>query len=117
MGTLFLPVTIVPAYAHKFAPERHIYSGPTRDAIDRGVVAPQEGCRLSVLTPATRNEGWTDVSGAGPVSIRPANDCSGRACGLRHHRSIGSPDFHQAPPTSFWGEPIVINYFFYHLLC
>jgi hypothetical protein len=76
-GTLFLPAVIVPAYVQNFDAGIHIYSGPTREAVDYGVagpqfttfvvVAPQVGSRLYVFNPTSGNYGWIDVAGVGPA--------------------------------------------------
>ncbi|MGH2468941.1 MAG: hypothetical protein ACRDGF_02620 [Chloroflexota bacterium] len=76
-GTLFLPVILHVAYVQNFDPLVHIYSGPTAQATDFGVaapqfttftvVSPQVAQRLYVFNPATGNYGWIDAAGVGPA--------------------------------------------------
>ena len=75
-GTPFLPAQVGPGYVQNHDPEVHIWSGPTRLAVDFGfagpqfttftVVAPQVGARLFVYSPVVGNYGWIDVPGVGP---------------------------------------------------
>ena len=80
-GTLFLPVVVHVAYVQNFDPLVHIYSGPTAQAEDFGiaapqfttfpVVSPQVAQRLYVFNPASGNYGWIDVAGVGPAGPPP----------------------------------------------
>jgi plastocyanin len=75
-GTLFLPVIIAPAWVQNFDASAHLYSGPTGNAVDFGlvgrqfttftVVGPQVGGRLYVYNPLTANYGWIESAAVGP---------------------------------------------------
>jgi hypothetical protein len=75
-GTLFLPVTLTPAWVQNFDPLVHMWSGPTLEARDFGfagpqfttftVEAPQIVDRLFVYSPVVNNYGWIDIGGVGP---------------------------------------------------
>ena len=68
---------LLPAWVQNFDESVHIYSGPTREALDYGVaaprftvfpvVAPQVLGRVFVYNPVTENYGWIDVRGVGPA--------------------------------------------------
>ena len=76
-GTLFLPVCVGRAWVMNHDPGARIWSGPTPDAVDFGiaapqwtrmtVVGPQVRGRLFVFNPFTANYGWIDAAGVGPV--------------------------------------------------
>jgi hypothetical protein len=65
-------------------PATHIWSGPTGDAIDFGVAAPQwtrmtvvgpqVAGRIFVFNPFAADYGWIDAAGTGPVGPPPAAD-------------------------------------------
>jgi hypothetical protein len=75
-GTLFLPVSILPGFVQNHDPLVHVWSGPTRQAVDFGfagpqfttfsVVAPQVGLRIFVYSPVVDNYAWIDAPGVGP---------------------------------------------------
>jgi hypothetical protein len=75
-GTLFLPALLGPAWVQNHDPLVHVFSGPTRQALDFGfagpqfttftVMAPQLGLRLYVYSPVVDNYAWIDVPGVGP---------------------------------------------------
>jgi len=79
-GTLFLPAIITRSYVANHVDGAHIFSGPTRDAVDFGVAAPQftkftvvgpqVGGRVFVHNPVTDNYGWLDAGAVGP-SVPP----------------------------------------------
>jgi len=76
-GTLFLPALIVPAALENFDPEARMWSAPTAEADDFGlvgpqftplnVVGPQVGGRILVFNTFTEDYGWVDAEGVGPA--------------------------------------------------
>jgi hypothetical protein len=79
--TLLLPACLQPAWVMNHDPQVHIWSGPTSDAVDFGVAAPQftvmpvvgpqvDG-RIYVYNPYRGDYGWIDAAGVGPVGPPP----------------------------------------------
>ena len=84
-GTLFLPVSILPGFVQNHDPMVHVWSGPTRLAVDFGfagpqfttfsVVAPQVGLRIFVYSPVVDNYAWIDAPGVGPSGPPGSTRC------------------------------------------
>ncbi|MBI3973280.1 MAG: hypothetical protein HY332_18555 [Chloroflexi bacterium] len=72
----FVPAMAATPWVQNHDPNTRIYSGPTPDAVDFGVAAPQfttftvvgpqAGGRIFVFNPFTQNYGWIDAVGVGP---------------------------------------------------
>ncbi len=77
-GSLILPVNLVPSFVTTLSADARLWSSPTANAIDFGlvggqftiltVVAPQIGFRINVYNPITNNYGWINVDAVGPAN-------------------------------------------------